>query len=179
MARFLKVAALCSVALTVLFSVCHCSFETSIFLPFAITFGTFSYHFLMRLGVGIMIDSIFHNQFDYRRWWFQPRRFEAKLYKKLKVMRWKDKMPTYAPQVFSVKEHSPEEILGAMCQAEVVHEIIIVLSFAPIVASLWFGEMVVFVLTSLISAAFDLLFVIMQRYNRPRVVRILKRKRSC
>lgn len=34
-----------------------------------------------------------------------------------------------------------------------------------------------FLLTSLAAACFDLLFVIMQRYNRPRILRIIDKKK--
>ena len=105
---------------------------------FAITFGTFSYHFLMRLTVGSTINIMYHNQMNYRRKWFQPKQWESKLYKKLKVKSWKDKMPTYDADTFSFELHSMEEIIMAMCQSEIVHEIIVVFSFVPLTFSIWF-----------------------------------------
>ena len=64
--------------------------------------------------------------------------------------------------------HTWDEIAQAMCQAELVHETIVVLSFLPVAASVWFGAAAVFLVTSLAAAAFDLMFVMMQRYNRGR-----------
>ena len=63
----------------------------------------------------------------------------------------------------------------AMCQAELVHETIMVFSFLPIIASVWFESIGVFVITSIVSALIDLIFVIIQRYNRPRIIRILQK----
>lgn len=83
-------------------------------------------------------------------------------------------MPTYRPQDFSPKEHSWHEIAQTMCQSEVGHELIIGFSFLPIIASKWFGAFVVFVITSVISAGFDLIFVMMQRYNRDRIQRLIR-----
>ena len=69
-----------------------------------------------------------------------------------------------------------DEIAQATCQAELGHETIAVLSFLPILAGNWFGAYPVFVITSILSALFDLMFVAMQRYNRQRIVRLIKRK---
>ena len=65
-----------------------------------------------------------------------------------------------------------------MCQAETVHTIIAVLSFVPLLFSLRWGAFAVFLITSLLSASFDLLFVIMQRFNRPRVLRMVQREQK-
>ena len=85
-------------------------------------------------------------------------------------------MATFDPTLFDPALHSWEEIAQAMCQAELVHEIIIVLSFIPLFAAIPFGAFPVFLVTSLLSAAYDLSFVIMQRYNRPRVVKLINKK---
>lgn len=62
-----------------------------------------------------------------------------------------------------------------MCQSEIVHETIVVFSFLPIVSVVWFGSLPVFIITSVLSAGFDLMFVVMQRYNRPRIIKLIKR----
>ena len=64
-----------------------------------------------------------------------------------------------------------------MCQSELVHETNIVLSFVPLAASVRFDAFPVFLITSICSAAFDLLFVIMQRYNRFRILKMVLRER--
>jgi len=147
-------------------------------LPFAITFGTCFYHFAMRLMVGYGLNLIMQNRTDYRKAWFQLRPFEARLYQILKVRKWKGYMPTFDPTFFDPKLHSWEEIAQAMCQAEVVHEIIILLSFVPLLAAIPFGAFPVFLVTSLLSAGYDLSFVIMQRFNRPRILRFLEKERT-
>ena len=146
------------------------------FFPAAVTFGTIFYHIAMRLVVGTLVDAKYHNRMDYTKKWFQEKPFEKKLYKTLKVRKWKKHLPTLNPQDFDLKNRSVEEIIQVTCQAEIVHEIIMPLSFVPIVFSIWFGSLDVFVITSCVSFLFDGLFVIMQRYNRPRLMRLLNRK---
>lgn len=141
----------------------------------AITLGTTFYHFAMRLTVGFLIGAKYHNQMDYTRKWFAEKPFEKKLYKMLKVKKWKAWMPTWNPQDFVLKDHSLEDVVQVTCQAEIVHEVIVLLSFVPVLFTVWFGSLGDFLLTSCAAALFDSLFVIMQRYNRPRLLRLLKR----
>lgn len=145
-------------------------------LPFAITFGTFFYHFAMRLLVGWILNRIMGNKADYTHRLYQLRPFEIRLYRKLQVKKWKHKMPTYDPSLFDPTQHSWEQIAQAMCQAEIVHSIIAMLSFLPLLAAIPFGAFPVFLITSLVSAGFDLSFVILQRFNRHRILRLIDKK---
>ena len=85
-------------------------------------------------------------------------------------------MPTYDSSLFDPKLHTWDEIAQAMCHAEIVHESIAVLSFLPIIAGIWFGAYPVFIITSIIAAIIDMMFVMMQRYNRNRIMKIVMRK---
>lgn len=149
----------------------------SVLFSITVTFGTCFYHFAMRLIVGYSIDAIFHNKMNYNKWWFRERKFEARLYKILHVQNWKKHMPTFNPEHYDIKKRSFEEIIQVTCQAEIVHEIIMILSFVPVIFTVWFGALVAFLVTSCVAFCFDSIFVIMQRYNRPRLRRLLKFKR--
>ena len=141
----------------------------------AITFGTVFYHLAIRLAVGYIVNIRYHNQMDYTKKWFTERALERKLYKIIQVKKWKKRLPTYNPQDFDLRNRSITEIVQVTCQSEVVHEVNMILSFVPIVFSIWFGSVGVFVITSCAAFLFDSIFVIMQRYNRPRLVRLMKR----
>lgn len=165
-----------SVALTVVFAVLFANTRTGAFYSLAVTFGTVAYHFLMRLGVGFAFDITMKNRADYNSAWFKCRPWEKKLYKFLGVKNRKHRLPTFEPNVFNPKLHTWDEIAQAMCQAELVHETIVILSFVPVAFSAVFGAFWVFLITSVCAAAFDLMFVIIQRYNRPRIIRMTKNK---
>jgi len=177
MARVMKGAAAASFLLTVLFSV-FCRMGLHWAAPFAITFGTCFYHFAMRLLVGYSLNRRMQNKADYRKSRYQLRPFEEKLYQRLRVKHWKGNMPTFDPSCFDPKLHSWEEIAQAMCQAETVHEIIIPLSFLPLLAAIPFGTFPVFLITSLLAALYDLSFVVIQRFNRPRVIKLIEKERT-
>lgn len=138
-------------------------------MPFAITFGTFFYHFAMRLLVGYIVPLCCSGKINSESKYFSEKKWERKLYKALKVKAWKDKMPTYAPESFSLEKHSLEEIIDSTCVSELVHLVIAFLSFIPLLFAIPFGEFVVFFCTSIAACCFDILFLIMQRYNRPRL----------
>lgn len=147
-----------------------------IWLTLAITFGTIGYHLGVRLLVGLLCRPAPKGRGDYTRKWYRPRPWEAGLYRALRVKGWKDKLPTYDPSLFESKTHSWAEIAQATCQAELVHEINIPLSFLPLLTVRWFGAFGVFLLTSIGGACFDLLFVVIQRYNRARILKLLRRE---
>ena len=141
----------------------------------AITFGTTFYHLAVRLAVGYLIDARYHNRMDYTNKWFSERAFERTLYKKLQVKKWKKWFPTFNPEDFDIKSRSMSEIVQVTCQSEIVHEVNMVLSFVPLAFSVWFGSFGVFLLTSCAAFFYDSIFVIMQRYNRPRMIRLIKK----
>ena len=174
--KFIFLTILFGLLFTFLF-IANLLFKSGFLLSFTITMGVFAYHFVMRLLVGLFVDKIFNNNISYNKKWFKTCRFEEKIDRFLKVKRWKKYIPSYNPATFSLK-NTYSQIASATCQAELVHEIIIVLSFVPILLSIWFGTTAVFVITSVLAALIDLIFVILQRYNRPRILKIKIKKEN-
>ena len=169
--------AVMALATAVLMSVHHVSDKDWV-LSAAISTGTTFYHFGMRLIVGAIVPRYIHNPMKSR--WFTQKSFEPRLYTTLRVKQWKDHMPTYDPASFSVRQNSLAQIVDNSCVSEAVHEVIVLFSFVPIAFTLFWGALPVFVITSILAAAFDSCFAMMQRYNRPRLLRILeKRKNQC
>ena len=171
----MKSLALSTAVITLVFVILCRFLRAGWLLTAAISFGTTAYHFCMRLAVGYLIPKL---PFDPQHPWFRPRKWEPALYKALRVKQWKGKLPTYDPGQFSLKTKTREQIICNMCAAELVHEGIVLLSFLPIAFSSVFGAFPVFLTTSLAAAAFDSLFIIAQRYNRPRLVRLLAKSQT-
>lgn len=176
MAKLLKLTAAFFLAGTVILFLWYQSYPNDVLLSLSITFGTIAYHFIMRLLVGLVFRTVMHNRANYRKRWYRVSKRELAIYEKLQVKKWKSKMPTYDPTLFDPQIHSWDEIAQAMCQAELVHETIVVFSFLPIVGGIWFGAYPVFIVTSILAAWLDAMFVIMQRYNRQRVLKLLNHK---
>ena len=175
MKKLLTRIAVVALIATVALGIGYKSTSQEVLLSLAITFGTVSYHLIMRLLVGLMFDMFMKNRADCRKRWYQISQREMSLYRRLKVQRWKGKMPTYESELFDPKTHSWAEIAQAMCQAELVHETIVLLSFLPILAGIRFGAYPLFIITSVLAAMVDMMFVIIQRYNRPRILRLTEK----
>lgn len=142
----------------------------SLFMTAATTF----YHFSIRLLVGAVMRSYFGGRINGESRWFAPRRWEKSFYEAIGIKKWKNRMPTYFPQDFSFKEHTPAEVAQAMCISEVGHEINVICSFLPLLYALFQPRLqedwYIFALTGILALGADLPFIWMQRYNRPRVM---------
>lgn len=140
----------------------------------AVVCATVLYHAGMRLFVGLVTGHGFRPNSP----WFLERSFEKALYKKLGVKKWKAKMPTYSPQTYALGSLSPETIAKTMCRNEVIHELCAVFSLLPILLGFSFGAWWFFISTSVFGFFADLAFAVIQRYNRPRILRLLRRRQA-
>ena len=149
--------------------------ENAFFEIITITIGITLYHFAMRLAVGTVVNLIMKNKANHNSIWFREKSFEKKFYNLLRVRKWKKYIPTYSPDTFDTNKKTVKEIVGATCQAEIVHEVIMALSLLPIAVIPFLGGAAAIVTTSFLSMMIDSVFVILQRYNRPKLVRVMER----
>lgn len=106
------------------------------------------------------------------------------IYEKLRVRAWKDRVPDMSriiPKMVKKKaalardERSMERLVRETCVAELVHWALIIIA-SPIIGVKvggWLGAVI-----AVLYAAGNLLFVIIQRYNRPRLAEILRRMKE-
>ncbi len=123
-----------------------------------------------------------YDSFPYRTYRFER---EGALYRSLRVQEWKDKVPDMSrllPAVMPSKQLSKttrsvshmERMVQETCVAELVHLLLAVAGFACVRIWRGMGGWVV----SLLFALGNLPFIIIQRYNRPRLVRLLHRMKA-
>lgn len=137
---------------------------------------TICYHFTVRLVIGGLFDFFLKNNVDYTRKWFAEHDFEKNLYKKLRVRKWKKILPTADEDLFTLEKKTPEEVVMAGCQAEIVHECCAAAGLLSMFLAFLFGYLWVFCVTSVLAALCDLAFVAIQRCNRPRLLKMIERK---
>lgn len=147
------------------------------FLWIGITAFTIMYHLWMRIIFG-NITTKFKKHISYKHWWFKERKFEKTLYKFLKVKKWKNKALTFQPELFSVKDYSLEEIANTMTKSELDHWINEILSLTTLAFGLIWGEMWIFALTAFVAMLFDAQFIVIQRFNRPRILKIIEKQKN-
>ena len=150
-------------------------YKTEIILWIGIIAFTIMYHFWVRIIMG-NVSKLFKKHINYKQWWFKEKSFEKGLYKFLSVKEWKDKALTYNPESFSLKEHSLEEIANTMVKSEVDHWINEAISVSTLLFIILWGRTWAFVISAIAAMIFDSQFIIIQRYNRPRILKVLERE---
>ena len=139
-----------------------------------VTAITVLYHLWVRLLFGVVTT---HLPIRHTHAWFRERRFEPALYRLLRVKVWKDKALTYRPEEFSLKDRTLEEIANTMAKSETDHWINELISLSTLLFSLIWGAFPVFLITAILAMLFDAQFIVIQRYNRSRIQKILNKKR--
>ena len=142
----------------------------NIFLILFITFITIFYHLFMRLVVGGCVNAFKREKTDYNKRWYRTSKTEIAFYKKIKVKMWKNLILSFDPSSFDLSIKKIDEVVDEMCKAEIIHTIIFFLSYVPIFASIFVGCPLIFIITSFIASLFDLSLVMVQRYNRNRII---------
>lgn len=126
--------------------------------------------------------SLFH----YDSWLFRVKRWEknGQIYQwYFGVKKWKNQLPElsdFLSFLFSKKQmmqYSPDYLVRfalETCRAELVHWCII---FSSLIFSIW-NSIGMSLLMVLIAVVFNLPYIIIQRYNRPRILNLLANKRA-
>ena len=150
-------------------------YKNTIVLWIGIVSFTIMYHLWTRIIMGNVV-KLFKKHINYKQWWFKERKFEKRIYETLKVKKWKKKALTYNPELFSTKNYPLKEIANTMAKVEVDHWINEIISLSTLFFAIPWGAFPAFLISAIVAMIFDGQFIIIQRYNRPRVVKILERK---
>ena len=150
-------------------------FQSLIVLWVGVASFTILYHFWLRILMGKLTKCFAVN---YRTWWFKERRFEQKLYKLLRVRKWKGKVLTYDPDAFLIEKHGYEGVANAMAKAETDHWINELISLSTMLFPLLWGAPWLFITTALVGMLFDMQFIVVQRFHRPIILRVIEKERK-
>ena len=140
-----------------------------------VTAFTVMYHLWLRLIMG-NVTKLFRHKLNHKCWWFKEKRGESAFYKLIRVKKWKAHALTYDPTQFSLQDNTLEQIANNMTKAETDHWINVGISLTTLLFALLWGELWIFAITAFAAIIFDGQFIVIQRYNRPRVVKLLKKQ---
>jgi len=162
----------------ILSAVCFFLYYAGYFSTAAILWsGIISFMIFYHFGLRILFGEITkHFQINYRHKWFQQRPFEKKLYRFLKVRNWKDKVLTFDPKSYDFQNRTLDQLATTMSKSEVDHWINEIISLFSILFAFLWGLFPAFLLTAIAAMLFDAQFIVVQRYNRPIVLRLMARK---
>jgi len=178
-ARFMyTVIAICLVSCIICFFLYYTHRTASdVVLWVGITTFTIMYHFWVRIILG-NVSKLFRKHIRYDQWWFKEHKFEKGLYKFLRVKKWKDKTFTYNPRDFDIKNKPLDEIANIMAKSEVDHWINECISLSTLLFIIPWGHPVIFIIQAIAAMIFDSQFIIIQRYNRPRIIKAFQHKQK-
>lgn len=169
------------IALTVFISaVCFAFYysgttESTVVLWTGIVSFMILYHFGLRILMG---DVTKRFKVNYNHGWYKQRRFEKTLYKILRVRKWKDKVLTFEPENFDFKNRTLEQLATTMSKSELDHWINEIISIISIFFTVFWGCFPAFFISAVAAMLFDAQFIIVQRYNRPIVLRLMERRKA-
>ena len=149
--------------------------KTETILWIGIIAFTIMHQFWGRIIMG-NVSKLFKKHINYKQWWFKEKGFEKRLYKLLRVKEWKGKALTYNPELFNLKQYSLEEIANTMVKCEIDHWINEAISLSTLLFIIPWGRTWAFVISAIGAMIFDSQFIVIQRYNRPRVLKIIERE---
>lgn len=141
----------------------------------SVVFFTIWYHLQMRLLFGNVSKLM---KFRTESFIFRERKFEKKLYKFLRVKKWKGKALTYNPELYDVSTRTLYEIVSQTMKAEGDHWVNIIIAFSTAVFGIIWGNLWIFLLSAVLVALFDMQFIFIQRYNHPRLMRLMKKQKK-
>ena len=165
---------------TILFVFCFIVYYTGYFkndvvLYTGVTAFTIVYQLGLRLLFGVLTNS-FKDKLTTKQFLFKERKFEKKLYATLKVKKWKKRALTYDPEAFNLRKNTKKQVLQTMLKSELDHWINELISLSTLAFALIWGEFGIFLVTCILAMLFDAQFILIQRFNRPRVERLIEKE---
>ncbi|MBR5453982.1 MAG: hypothetical protein IKV54_07880 [Clostridia bacterium] len=130
------------------------------------------YHFGLRIFAGEIAK---HVPVDPHRGFYRKKFFEDGLYKLLLVRKWKDKVLTFDPAAYDFKNRTLPQLATTMAKSERDHWVNEGISLVSLSFILLWGCWPAFVISAVLAMIFDGQFIVVQRYNRPIVMRIIER----
>ncbi|MBQ4150431.1 MAG: hypothetical protein IJC81_01325 [Clostridia bacterium] len=168
-----------TIMLTVLISaICFALYYSGIYkISIILWCGIVSFMILYHFGLRILMGEVTkHFKIIFRHPFYKERRFEKGLYKLLKVRKWKDKVLTFEPENYDFENRTLEQLATTMAKSELDHWINEVISVLSLLFIFLWGCPPAFLISAVAAMIFDAQFIIVQRYNRPIVVRLIDRK---
>ena len=130
------------------------------------------YHFGLRIFFGNVTNKF---KINYSHPWYKPRKFEEGLYKLLLVRKWKEKVLTFEPDKYDFENVTLEQLATTMSKSELDHWINELISIFSMLFIFVWGCAPAFVISAVAAMLFDAQFIVVQRFNRPIVIRLINR----
>lgn len=145
-----------------------------------------SFWFVCCFGMAWIVRAVPKSLYNQSRWFFKEKFFERCLYKKINIASWKDKLPEWGKFLNFEKKNLKKELsieyidkfILETYYAEIGHLGIAVFGFACILVNPSSYALMALIF-AIVNFLIQIPFILIQRYNRPRLIRLrLKYKRT-
>lgn len=172
------IIAAASILLMFMFMMLFVRTKATVLLIFGIIMLNIAFQFIARLIINTICEGVFENGINSSSDYFKTSDFEDRLYNSIGVKKIKKQLPVIDRTNFSLRRHSMQNIIDVGCEIEVEHELGMAASLLGIMLAIPFGEMWLFVIFAVLAVLFDFVVVIIQRYNRPRLITVQLKRRA-
>lgn len=173
MKKFVYGVSIVSMVLMFIFFISYFNTKSVNSLIFGVSMMTVCYHFVVRITITTLFNAFCTPEIiNPNERQFQQKGFEKGLYSKIRVRRWKNSFSSFDPHNFSLRFYSIDELIFEGCKAEMAHRICFFVGFLSLIFTVWFGAFTIYLTASVIGAIYDLAIIVVQRFNRPRLMRI-------
>lgn len=152
--------------------------NNNLMLIIAVLMLNAAFQVIARLLIGTICEGVFENGINSSGDWYKTSAFEDRLYGTLNIKGLKKFLPTFERTDFSLKKDSIQYIIDTGCEVEVEHELCIAASMLGVLFALIFGKVWLFAIVAATAVIYDLLFVVVQRFNRSRLITVQLKRRA-
>ncbi len=152
--------------------------KNGVMLVFGVIMMNAAYQVITRVLVGTICEGVFENGINSSAEWFRTSEAEERLYGFLGIKYLKRSLPKFERTDFSLTRQSLQDIMDTGCEIEAEHEVNILVTMLGMLLTIPFGETWVFVVFAVGAVLYDLLFIAVQRYNRPRLETVQLKRRA-
>lgn len=152
--------------------------KTTVFLIFGIVMLNVAFQFIARLIIGTICEGVFENGINSSSHFFKTSAFEERLYGTIGIKKLKKQLPNSDRTSFSLQRQSIQDIIDAGCEIEAEHEFCMAASLLGVLLAIPFGNVWLFAAVAVLAVLYDMIFVMIQRFNRPRLITVQLKRRA-
>ena len=130
------------------------------------------WNFWIRVLSGILFTSFTYNP---EARWFRINDRDRKWHNFIRVKKWIQHAPTFNPKQYDSTKLSLDEIIQNTCRNEVSHTMYFILTYVPILFSIYFGNYLMTIIVAILVSIHDIFLISLQRFSRDRLNKLNKR----
>ncbi len=133
-----------------------------------------AYHVIIRIIWGVITNHLPDSFFHPEKKIYCSYGWEKNIHKLLHVKKWKEHVPVFDIHQWDIRERGIDSVIAASCRAELDHATNILLGYVVLLPVFFLQRWAIsaWLVAAIGASLFDGVFVTIQRFNRPRLMRL-------